>query len=426
VAMESRPITGPPPPLRAVLYSRVSTDDQAKHGTGLDLQLDHGRQVIERNGWTTVGEYTDDGISGTVLHRPALDRLLAACRAGEVDVMVVYDWTRLGRKDSVSATIREELEESGVRLCVNGQVYDSTDEAMFMGTVFGGAGTLDKRKAVRRMTEGLHQRAKQGAYTGGMTPYGVTLRYPEQVGAGPKPKAEFVIDEAEANCIRAAWKMVVVEHKTAWQSAVELNALGHRPRQSERWTPRNLRRVLMSPSLKGEVIYAKTGPKDRPHWHQGTGRYGEAVPMTVPAVLSGEEWQALQSALARSSTRTPTVSKAYLLSGRNNARLLTPCQGHMFGRFRNDRQLRQYVCGNSQVLDPADRCSCPTVNADRMEFLVRNTLIALLTDPDQLREAVHRWMEPQPAIPSADTPEDLDAPYCHAGTEEDEPGVGCG
>jgi site-specific DNA recombinase len=118
--------------MRAAIYARVSTDDQAKYGTGLTLQLDHGREVIERNSWTAVGEHVDDGISGTVLHRPALDRLLTACRAGEVDVVVVYDWTGLGRKDSVSATIREALEEAGVRLCVNGQVCEGTDEGLSM------------------------------------------------------------------------------------------------------------------------------------------------------------------------------------------------------------------------------------------------------------------------------------------------------
>jgi site-specific DNA recombinase len=388
----------------------VSTEEQAKHGLGLTVQLNHGREVIERNGWATVGEFVDDGVSGTVLHRPALDRLLAHCRAGEVDVVVVYDLSRLGRKDSVSATIYDELDEYEVAICSDGQLYSTSDESILHRGVTGTVAAYDRRKSVRRMAKALHERANQGRYTGGMTPYGVTVRYPESEGPG-KPKAQFVVDEVEAECIRTAWQLVVVEHKTVWEAATELNALRLRPRKSERWTPRNLRRVLLSPSLKGEVVYAK--PPQLPSakarkWHQATGRYGEPVPMTVPAVLSEEEWLALQTALARSTTATPVKSKAYLLSGRGQPRLLTPCQGHMHGRFRNDRQLRQYACGNCALLDPADRCDCPKVNADEIEGLVTTSLLGMLMNPDLLDQAVHRWLEPEPATLLPDQPEDLD------------------
>jgi hypothetical protein len=103
--------------------------------------------------------------------------------------------------------------------------------------------------------------------------------------------------------------------------------------------------------------------------------------MTVPAVLTEEEWLALQAALARTATQTPVQDKVYLLSGRNSPRLRTPCGGHMHGRFRNDRQLRQYVCTNSQVLEAAERCSCPRVNADEIEGLVTTSLVGMLMNP---------------------------------------------
>ena len=40
--------------LRAVVYSRVSTDAQEKEGTSLDTQERASREYVDANGWTLV------------------------------------------------------------------------------------------------------------------------------------------------------------------------------------------------------------------------------------------------------------------------------------------------------------------------------------------------------------------------------------
>jgi predicted site-specific integrase-resolvase len=56
---------------KAGLYARVSTDAQQKEAT-IESQLAELRKQIAAAGHVLVKEYIDDGISGTLLDRPAL------------------------------------------------------------------------------------------------------------------------------------------------------------------------------------------------------------------------------------------------------------------------------------------------------------------------------------------------------------------
>ena len=63
-------------------YARVSTDDQ---NTALQ------RAALQRAGCTTI--FTDEGLSGATVKRPALTRCLKALRPG--DTLIVWKLDRL-------------------------------------------------------------------------------------------------------------------------------------------------------------------------------------------------------------------------------------------------------------------------------------------------------------------------------------------
>jgi hypothetical protein len=64
---------------RAVLYARVSTDAQEKEGT-IDSQVFELKRQIAAAGHVLVKEYIEDGYTGTLLDRPALNQLRRALR----------------------------------------------------------------------------------------------------------------------------------------------------------------------------------------------------------------------------------------------------------------------------------------------------------------------------------------------------------
>src|SRR5713101_2527743 len=59
---------------KAAFYSRVSTDAQQKEGT-IESQIVELKRQISAAGHVLVKEYIDDGYSGTLLDRPALEQL---------------------------------------------------------------------------------------------------------------------------------------------------------------------------------------------------------------------------------------------------------------------------------------------------------------------------------------------------------------
>jgi len=78
-------------PLRAVIYARVSTDEQATSGLGLEAQRAAAEALIERRGWSTVSEPFVDTVSGKVAptKRPELAKALDLLCDDRADVLVV-------------------------------------------------------------------------------------------------------------------------------------------------------------------------------------------------------------------------------------------------------------------------------------------------------------------------------------------------
>ena len=83
--------------LRAALYLRLSRDDGVGESVSIGGQRALLRAYAADRGWTVVGEYVDDGVSGTSFQRPGLRRLLEDVEAGRVDLVLTKDLSRLGR-----------------------------------------------------------------------------------------------------------------------------------------------------------------------------------------------------------------------------------------------------------------------------------------------------------------------------------------
>jgi hypothetical protein len=93
-------------PLRAALYARVSTSDQTPEN-----QLVALRAFTTARGWEPT-EFVDHGVSGAKDRRPALDALLAAVRARQVDRVVCVRLDRLARSTRHLVALAADFEAS--------------------------------------------------------------------------------------------------------------------------------------------------------------------------------------------------------------------------------------------------------------------------------------------------------------------------
>ncbi len=108
---------------RCALYLRVSTDSQTVENQNRVLQ-----EVAERSGWTIVGVYADEGISGAKGRdqRPAFDALLKAVARREIDIVAAWSVDRLGRSLSDLVAFLGDLQARGTDLFLHQQAIDTS------------------------------------------------------------------------------------------------------------------------------------------------------------------------------------------------------------------------------------------------------------------------------------------------------------
>src|ERR687895_878378 len=85
-------------PGHAILYARVSTDEQARTGYSLAQQLEALRGYAASEGYEVLEEVTDPGQSGASLERPGMDRVRDLVAAEGVDTVFAQDRDRFTRE----------------------------------------------------------------------------------------------------------------------------------------------------------------------------------------------------------------------------------------------------------------------------------------------------------------------------------------
>src|SRR5919199_6910332 len=108
-------------PKQAILYARVSTEEQARSGYSLAQQLDALRKYAAREGYEILEEVTDAGQSGASLVRPGMDRVRdIVARVGSDDavqlVVVAQDRDRFAREPAYLYLLKKEFEEHDTKL----------------------------------------------------------------------------------------------------------------------------------------------------------------------------------------------------------------------------------------------------------------------------------------------------------------------
>ncbi len=148
---------------RVAIYARVSTESQTTDNQLVDLR----RYCIER-GWTIAGEFTDNGISGTVASRPSLDRLMEAVRKRKgIDGVLVWRFYRFARsvKHLVGALV--EFRGLGVQFI---SFQENIDTGSPLGaaifTIIAAMAALERDIIVDRVKAGLRRASCAGTKLG--------------------------------------------------------------------------------------------------------------------------------------------------------------------------------------------------------------------------------------------------------------------
>lgn len=113
--------------IKAALYIRVTSEEQARHGLSLQEQRDALIRYAKANKMTVVGIYEDAGISARKPYkkRPALLRLLDDCKAGKVDTILFIKLDRWFRNVAGYYDVQTQLDKYGVTWQATEEDYET-------------------------------------------------------------------------------------------------------------------------------------------------------------------------------------------------------------------------------------------------------------------------------------------------------------
>jgi len=151
---------------KAVIYTRVSTDEQAKNGLSLKGQEDAAREFCKREGIEVAEVFCDAGESAKTTNRPQLIASIAYCTKyyKDVDFYLVWKLDRLARKAYDTAVIDANLQKLGIQLLSVTEPITDSPVGSLTKTMLAGFAQFDNDVRAERSTSGIKRRIEEGGW----------------------------------------------------------------------------------------------------------------------------------------------------------------------------------------------------------------------------------------------------------------------
>jgi len=274
--------------LKAALYIRVSTEDQAREGYSIQTQKEKLQAYCISQGWDIEGFYIDDGYSAKDLNRPEMKRMMASIEQGMIDCVLVYRLDRLTRSVLDLHNLLKLFDEHGCKFKSATEIYDTTTATGRMFITFVAAlAQWERENTAERVKINMQQMVREGRYPGGRVNFGYKL---ENGTIQPNEEEMFIV-----NTIFDLY----LEGNGDNRIATLLNRMGYRTRLEKFWTGKQIRDILMNQVYIGRFFYMD-------EYHNGI----------VPAIVDQEKFETAQKMReGRRGKHPKQISSDYIFSG---------------------------------------------------------------------------------------------------------------
>src|SRR5512143_709604 len=400
--------------LRVALYARVSGEQQEKEDT-IASQLEAITQRIASDGSGCDPElhFVDDGVSGYILARPALERLRDQAAAGAIDRLYMLDPDRLSRKYAYQVLILEELTRYGVEVVFLRNPVGRGPEADLLLQVQGMIAEYERAKIMERCRRGKQHAARRGSVNVlSGAPYG--YRYVGKHEGGGEARYQVLAEEARV--VRKIFDWVGQERCSIGEVCRRLRREGILTRTGKpAWDRATVWLILKNPAYRGKAAFGKTraGEHKPQRLRPQRGRPGQPRrPLTtvetsqedqifidVPALVSEELFGAVRAQLEenRRRRRDRPGGGRYLLQGLVVCkRCGYGCYGKPTSRASAKGQGRvpyaYYRCTGSDAYRFGGQRLCwnKQVRTDMLDAAVWEDVRRLLSEPERVQKEYER------------------------------------
>jgi site-specific DNA recombinase len=226
----------------AILYARVSTEEQARSGYSLAQQIEALREYTAREGYEVLEEVVDPGQSGANLERPGMDQVRDLVAAGSVSVVLAQDRDRFSREPAYTYLLRREFHEYGCELRALNDRGDGSPEGDLTDGILDQLAKYERAKISERSRRGRLRKAREGKLNrNGRANYG--FRH-DDTGDG------YEVYEPEMLVVRRIFRSVVNGMSLyGVKRALEIEGVpppGNANKGGQFWSASYLRRIVLS------------------------------------------------------------------------------------------------------------------------------------------------------------------------------------
>lgn len=238
--------------MKAALYARVSTNEQARFGFSIDAQLDALRSYCSTHHLSIHKIYVDAGVSGKSIHeRDHLKMLLEDAKLGNFQHLVIWRLSRLSRSLPDLLDIVDQLNAHNIALVsLNEQFETQTPLGRFTLQMMGAAAQLEREQISENVSLAAIQRTKQGKWNCGNNVLG--YRWTRDPGTG-EGYVEVVPEEADL--VRRIFELYATGDYGYKAITNLLNKGGYRTKKGGLFHINAVRNILSNINYTGHIRY---------------------------------------------------------------------------------------------------------------------------------------------------------------------------
>jgi DNA invertase Pin-like site-specific DNA recombinase len=361
----------------AVIYVRVSTDEQADGALNLSNQEQKCRTYCDQKDFAVLQVFVDPGESARTADRPEFQRMLAYCKAHreEIGYIVVQDLSRFARNNGDQARFIAELGKFGVRLC---SVYEPNVDDTAAGKLAANIHGTFNQYFSDALSDKMKDRTR-AAVLAGRFPWPAPIGYLND--SKSRTGANLIPDPQRGPLVRRAFELIATGRYRKVEVLQIVTAEGLRTRKGKQLSAQTFEAMLKKPIYCGCITASCLNEPAK-------GLYepivSEQLFQTVQAVLSGK-----RLTVAPKRKHNPNLPLKWFVRCDSCG---TPLTGGLVTGKNKNKKLGYYWCRKSD-------CRSTLVRKEELEALLVNDLRRLRPDDQTVADfpkvAERVWTERQ-------------------------------